>query len=86
MFPTLPLLVMSSWDSFGSPCCFLPFCFIGSLLFAFWLWMLIEVLTKEPPEGNDRLIWLLVVILTNWIGAQIYFFLRRPERIRRFGR
>lgn len=61
--------------------------FVGFLLFgliglAFWIWMLIDCLKYEESEGNDKLIWVLVIVLTNWIGALIYFFVRRPERKR----
>jgi len=51
----------------------------------FWIWMLIDCATKEPSEGNDKVIWILIIIFTNWIGALIYFFVRRPERIQRYG-
>ena len=65
-----------------------PLFFFGFifLVFAFWIWMLIEVATREPAQGNDKIVWILVVVLTNWIGALIYFFVRRPERIRLYGR
>ncbi|CAA6694236.1 MULTISPECIES: PLD nuclease N-terminal domain-containing protein [unclassified Lentimonas] len=61
--------------------------FIGMMLFgcvalAFWIWMLIDCLQNETSEGNDKLTWMLVIVLTNWIGALIYFFVRRPERKR----
>jgi len=61
--------------------------FIGMMVFgliamAFWIWMLIDCLKHESSEGNDKLIWVLVIVLTNWIGALIYFFVRRPERKR----
>ncbi len=52
------------------------------LSFVFWLWMLIDCLTKEPSEGNDKIVWVLVVFFGNLLGAAIYFFARRPERIR----
>ncbi|WP_425396287.1 PLD nuclease N-terminal domain-containing protein [Aeoliella sp.] len=51
----------------------------------FWLWMLIECLTKEPSEGNDKLVWGLVIFLGSFPGALLYYFLRRNERIDRFG-
>ncbi len=54
-------------------------------LFAFWIWMLVECLTKEPSEGNDRIIWVLVLVFLNYFGAALYFFVRRTERINRFG-
>jgi len=50
-----------------------------------WVWMLVDCVTKEPSEGNDKLIWLLVIVLTHLIGALIYLFARRPERMRLYG-
>jgi len=49
-------------------------------LFAFWIWMLIDCLTHESSEGNDKIIWVLVIVLLNFIGALIYFFVRRNAR------
>jgi hypothetical protein len=49
--------------------------------FAFWVTMLIEAATKET-DPNDRLIWVLIIVLTTIIGALIYFFVRRPVRRR----
>lgn len=50
-----------------------------------WVWMLIDCATKEPSEGNDKIIWMLVILLTHVIGALIYFLVRRPQRIQRYG-
>ena len=44
----------------------------------FWIWMLIDVLTKE--RGQDRLIWVLVVLFLGPLGALIYFIVRRLKR------
>lgn len=52
----------------------------------FWLWILIDCITKEPKDGNNKLAWLLVIILTNGIGAIIYFLVRRPQRIKEVGK
>jgi hypothetical protein len=51
----------------------------------FWVWMLIDCVTKEPTTGNDRLAWTLVIALTHLVGAFAYLFVRRPERVRLFG-
>ena len=51
-----------------------------------WIWMLIDCATKEPSEGNDKIIWILVIVFTHWIGALIYLLVRRPQRIRELGR
>ena len=50
-----------------------------------WVWMLIDCATKEPSEGNDKVVWLLVILFTHFIGALIYFFVRRPQRIHLYG-
>ncbi|MDG6243299.1 MAG: PLD nuclease N-terminal domain-containing protein [Methanolobus sp.] len=59
---------------------------IGIIGTLFWLWMLIDCATKEPSEGNDKLIWVIVIIFANLLGAIIYFFVRRPKRIQEYGR
>jgi sterol desaturase/sphingolipid hydroxylase (fatty acid hydroxylase superfamily) len=48
-------------------------------MIAFWLWMLIDVITKCPSEENKKLIWILVVVFTGAIGAAVYYFVQRPK-------
>ncbi|MBN2310846.1 MAG: PLDc_N domain-containing protein [Candidatus Hydrogenedentes bacterium] len=52
----------------------------------FWVWMIVDCASNEPAEGNDRLVWILIIVLTHWLGALIYFFARRPARIQQYGR
>ena len=59
---------------------------IGITGTVFWIWMLVECATRESSEGNDKLVWILVIIFTYWLGALIYFFARRPKRIEELGR
>lgn len=59
---------------------------IGLLGTVFWIWMIIEVATKEPENGNDKIVWILVVVLAGVIGAAVYYFVRRPERMKKFGK
>lgn len=40
----------------------------------FWVVMIIDVAKREFDNDNDKTIWTLVVILTGWIGALIYYF------------
>ena len=51
-----------------------------------WIWMLFDCATKEKSEGNTKIIWILVIVLLNWIGALIYLFSRRPKRIKELGK
>ncbi|AQT67201.1 hypothetical protein STSP2_00344 [Anaerohalosphaera lusitana] len=66
----------------GLPCCFLP---IGLIALVLWIWALVDCVTKEPSEGNDKIVWVLVIVLTNWLGALIYLLVRRPQRKREIG-
>ncbi len=58
---------------------------LSILCFVFWIWMLIDCLKYEPSTGNDKIVWALVIFLLNGIGALIYYFVRRPERIKQLG-
>ncbi len=53
---------------------------------ALWIWILVEVLVRETDKENNKLIWVLVVLLTGWIGAVIYLFVRRQKRIEEIGK
>jgi hypothetical protein len=59
---------------------FCAFVIIGLALTAFWIWMLVDCISNEPSTGNDKVIWVLVIVLAGWIGALIYFVVRRPKR------
>jgi hypothetical protein len=68
------------------PVCFCGFFILNIFLLVFWIWMIIDCATNEPSGGNDKLVWILVIVLASWIGALIYYFVRRPTRIREVGR
>ena len=53
---------------------------------AFWVWAIVDCATKEPSEGNDKIIWILVIVFIHLLGAILYVLIRRPERIRKYGR
>ena len=47
----------------------------------FWIWMLVDALVNEPTT-NEKLLWFLVIFLLHFVGALIYFFVRRSGRTR----
>jgi cytochrome c oxidase assembly factor CtaG len=51
----------------------------------FWIWMIVDCATKEPSQGNDKIVWIVVIIFAQLIGALIYYFIRRPQRISQYG-
>ena len=58
---------------------------IGFGVMVFWIWMIVECATKEPSQGNDKIVWILIIVFTQLIGALIYYFVRRPQRIAQYG-
>ncbi|WP_135611294.1 PLDc N-terminal domain-containing protein [Methanococcoides sp. AM1] len=60
---------------------FLMFAGLAIASTIFWLWMLIDCVMNEPSQGNDKLIWVIIIVFTQLLGAVIYFFFRRPKRI-----
>jgi len=64
---------------------FLVFAAIGIGGTILWIWMIVDCATKESSEGNDKLIWILIIVLTHLIGALIYLLVRRPKRLEQYG-
>lgn len=49
-----------------------------------WIVMLIDVINRKFPNDSDRTTWILVVCLTGWIGATIYYFaIKRPDDLKK---
>jgi hypothetical protein len=66
-------------------------CIGGLILFGlagtvFWIWALIDCATKEPNEERSKVLWIVVILLTHLLGALLYALIRRPDRIRQYGR
>jgi len=57
---------------------------IGAMVF--WIWALIDCINNESTEGNERIVWVVVIAVTHWIGALIYLVARRPRRKALLGR
>jgi heme/copper-type cytochrome/quinol oxidase subunit 4 len=52
---------------------------IGLAILAFWIWMLIHAITNKGLTDTEKIIWVLVIIFVQFIGALIYFFVGRPK-------
>ncbi len=46
----------------------------GILAFVFWILMLVDCLNRKFKQDSDKIVWVLVIILTQVIGALIYYF------------
>jgi ATP-dependent Zn protease len=65
---------------------FLVFCAVALAGFLFWTWMLVDCATQEANVGNTKIVWILIILFGNGIGALIYFFFRRPQRRQQLGK
>jgi uncharacterized RDD family membrane protein YckC len=55
--------------------------FLGIIPFVLWLWALIDILRNEFT-GDNKIIWLLVVILVPFVGFILYFFIGRDQKVK----
>ena len=53
---------------------------LALLAFAFWIWMLVHAISNNGLTDIEKLIWVIVILFTHFIGAVIYFFVGRPKR------
>ena len=53
---------------------------LALLTFAFWIWMLVHAIANNGLTDVEKLIWVIVMLFTHFIGAFIYFFVGRPKR------
>jgi len=54
---------------------------LGILATIFWIFMIIDVAKRKFKNENDRVLWILVVILAGIIGAIVYYFVvKKPNK------
>jgi prolipoprotein diacylglyceryltransferase len=53
-----------------------PILFLFVILFIIlWIMMLIDAATRKFSNDNDKIVWILIIIITGFIGALIYYFI-----------
>lgn len=58
---------------------FLVFFVLVLLAFIFWVIMLVDTIQRKFKNDNDKIVWILVIILVGIIGAIIYYFIVKRE-------
>ena len=61
-------------------CFYCVFILFWLVAIGLWIWMLIDLVQRDESEfgstsGNQKVLWLLIVLLTGWIGSLIYYFM-----------
>jgi len=52
----------------------IPLCLLA---FVFWIVMLIDCIRSRNISSNEKIAWVVVIALTHFLGALIYFFAGR---------
>ncbi len=50
---------------------------VSGAAFAFWIWMIVDCANNRRLDPNERIVWILVVVLLPCVGSLIYFFAGR---------
>lgn len=56
-------------------------CFVVVLgLFVFWVWTIVDVAKRDFKNNNERLLWLLLIILLGFVPSLVYYIVvMRPN-------
>ena len=54
---------------------------LGILPTIFWIAEIVDVLRREFYEPNNKVAWVLVVILLHFVGAAIYYFVGKSQGV-----
>jgi uncharacterized integral membrane protein len=51
------------------------------LLFILWIFMIVDVSKRKFKTESDKIGWILIIVLTGYIGAIVYYFaVKRPDK------
>lgn len=53
---------------------------VGLACLAFWIWMLVHAIKNPGLSDAERIVWVLVIIFVQILGAIIYFFAGKPKQ------
>jgi Trk-type K+ transport system membrane component len=51
----------------------------GGVGFILWLWALIDCIRRQFTNPNDKVLWLVLIILIAWIGPILYLIIGRKK-------
>jgi prolipoprotein diacylglyceryltransferase len=66
----------------------IPFMFMFFFIFIFaiailgtifWIWMIIDCAQRNFKTENDKIVWILVIVLAGLVGAIIYYFVVKTK-------
>lgn len=45
----------------------------------FWVVMLVDAIRRDFRDNTMKIVWVLVIVFTHFIGALVYYFIGRPS-------
>ncbi|WP_258099685.1 PLD nuclease N-terminal domain-containing protein [Marinoscillum pacificum] len=57
------------------------FILFGFFLFAIWVWTIIDIIKSEFKDNNEKILWVVLVILLPFIGTVLYFAIGSKNRV-----
>ena len=77
----VPLLILSVIGLVSLGIIFVLLLVLGGIhAVIFWIWMLIGCIRNNGLSSNERLIWVLVILFLNVLGAVLYYFFGRTKK------
>jgi hypothetical protein len=64
---------------FGGPVDLLIVGILVLLPTIFWIVEIIDAIRRDFAEPSEKIIWLVVIVLTHFLGALIYYFAGKPR-------
>lgn len=60
--------------------CFIGFMILLSLVtFTIWVWALVDAIKNPRLSDNERILWVVVILMTHCLGALIYVVVGRNK-------
>ena len=54
---------------------------VSILAFIFWIYMIVDAAQRKFKQPNDQIVWILVIVLAQIVGAIIYYFvIKKPDK------
>jgi len=53
---------------------------LGVLIFAAWIWMIVDCAKRKKFRHGDRVLWILLLVLTGIIGMILYYFMEMYKK------
>jgi hypothetical protein len=49
------------------------------LLTVFWIWMIVDCAKRDFKKENEKVVWILIIVLVGVIGSIIYYFIVKAK-------